>query len=164
MMKQAIRNNFLNLRNNLAVSERIAMSKIICDKILDGEQCGGYVPFGSEVDVASVPFYCLPKIIDGEMFFCKNGELEKNTRYGFMQPVNSDIIVPKKIYIPLVAFDSKGFRLGYGGGFYDKYLAENPSVEKIGVAFSMQYTDSLPIENHDVQLDSVLTEYAYMHS
>ncbi len=62
------------------------------------------------------------------------------------------------IVVPLVAFDKKGTRLGYGGGYYDKLLAKMPDCKKIGIAFSFQEMDSIQRENHDIELDMVITE------
>ena len=64
--------------------------------------------------------------------------------------------------VPLLAFDSKKNRLGYGGGYYDRYLnrylKKNKNLLTIGVAFSFQEHNKLPISNSDVKLNYVLTE------
>jgi 5-formyltetrahydrofolate cyclo-ligase len=60
--------------------------------------------------------------------------------------------------IPLVAFDIHGFRVGQGGGYYDRHLKDYPNAQKIGLAFELQKVDEIPAENHDVKLDSVITE------
>ncbi len=66
------------------------------------------------------------------------------------------------VLVPLLAFDSAGFRLGYGGGYYDRTIEAMRQFETpplfIGVAFGMQEVDSLPAEMHDQQLDGILTE------
>jgi len=62
------------------------------------------------------------------------------------------------VVVPLVAFDKKGTRLGYGGGYYDRMLAKMPNCKKIGIAFSFQEMDSIKSEDHDVELDMVITE------
>ncbi len=82
--------------------------------------------------------------------------------YGISVPDNDQTLIPDLIICPLLAYDSKGMRLGYGGGFYDrtiKYFRKNKQVKYIGLAFSGQksYHD-LPSEVHDVPLDAVLTE------
>ncbi len=59
--------------------------------------------------------------------------------------------------MPLLAFDTAGHRLGYGGGFYDRTIALL-QVPAIGIAYAAQKIDDLPAENHDIQLDGVLTE------
>ena len=82
--------------------------------------------------------------------------------YGIPIPDNDQIVTPDLVICPLLAYDSKGMRLGYGGGFYDRtirYLRRNKQTKYIGLAFSEQksYHD-LPSEDHDVPLDAVLTE------
>lgn len=76
-------------------------------------------------------------------------------------PENLSHMTPQIIIVPLVAFDRKGGRLGYGGGFYDRTLellrAQGP-VMAIGFAFAAQEADSLPIEPTDQPLDMVITE------
>jgi 5-formyltetrahydrofolate cyclo-ligase len=70
-------------------------------------------------------------------------------------PLNSvDLVV-----VPGVAFDMKGYRLGHGGGYYDIFLSEmGEGVIKIGLAFEFQLVGKLPIEEHDIKVDTILTE------
>jgi 5-formyltetrahydrofolate cyclo-ligase len=79
----------------------------------------------------------------------------------FANPAN-DIadIVPSVVAVPLVAFNKNLYRLGYGGGFYDRYLAEYKSKVqlKIGLAFSMQECNDFNTNDFDVKLDYILTE------
>ena len=82
--------------------------------------------------------------------------------YGIPVPDNDQIVTPDLVICPLLAYDAKGMRLGYGGGFYDrtiKHLRRNKKTRYMGLAFSEQksYQD-LPSEAHDVPLDAVLTE------
>jgi len=60
--------------------------------------------------------------------------------------------------IPLLAFDRSGHRLGYGAGYYDRFLSCNPDIEKVGVAFSCQEVDTIPADEYDVPLDAVVTD------
>lgn len=62
------------------------------------------------------------------------------------------------IVVPLLAFDESCHRIGYGGGWYDRFLASQPNALKVGVAFDVQLAESFPIEDHDIQLDMVITE------
>ena len=82
--------------------------------------------------------------------------------YGIPVPDNGKIVTPDLVICPLLAYDAKGMRLGYGGGFYDRtiiHLRRNKQTRYMGLAFSEQksYHD-LPSEEHDVPLDAVLTE------
>ena len=67
------------------------------------------------------------------------------------------------VIIPLLAFDRRGNRLGYGAGYYDRFLAQNPGVKKIGVAFSCLETGSVPRDENDVRIDIVVTEDEIIH-
>ena len=60
--------------------------------------------------------------------------------------------------IPLIAFDINGNRLGYGAGYYDRFLQAHPTIVKIGVAFSVQQAPSIPGDTKDVRMDSIVTE------
>lgn len=69
--------------------------------------------------------------------------------------------VPDVLLVPMLAFDRKGFRLGYGGGFYDRTLEQLRKVKRvvaIGVAYHAQMVDEVPVGIHDAPLDYVLTE------
>lgn len=62
------------------------------------------------------------------------------------------------IIVPMLGFDENLQRLGYGGGYYDKFLATQPSAKKIGVCFEAGKLDRIPYEPHDVALDIIITE------
>ncbi|HSZ11545.1 MAG TPA: 5-formyltetrahydrofolate cyclo-ligase [Rhizomicrobium sp.] len=68
------------------------------------------------------------------------------------------IVVPSVVFVPLLAFDAAGHRLGYGGGYYDRTLAALPGAAAIGIAYAGQEMASLPREAHDHPLDAILTE------
>ena len=135
---------------------------------------GLYYPVNSEMNTFSLIDYlysqdkvtCLPMVINKNkpLIFkpWKRGNKMFVGNYGIPVPEIDQIVIPDLIICPLLAYDSKGMRLGYGGGFYDrtiKYLRRNKRVKYIGLAFSGQksYHD-LPSEVHDVPLDAVLTE------
>ena len=91
----------------------------------------------------------------------KNQVLQVN-RYGMMEPIKSYQNVPNVMLVPLLAFDKDKYRLGYGKGFYDrylnKYLKKFKNIVTVGVAFSFQKYHKLPINNMDVKLNYILTE------
>lgn len=84
--------------------------------------------------------------------------------FGVPIPVRGDWLVPEVLVVPLLAFDSGCFRLGYGGGFYDRTLAQlragGGACVAIGLAFEAQRVDMLPCGPTDVPLDLVVTEAA----
>ena len=62
------------------------------------------------------------------------------------------------VIVPMLGFDPSLHRIGYGGGFYDRFLATQPHAKKIGVCFEVGHVASLPVEPHDISLDLILTE------
>jgi 5-formyltetrahydrofolate cyclo-ligase len=91
----------------------------------------------------------------------KNQVLQVN-KFGMLEPIKSKLNVPEVMLIPLLAFDSDKHRLGYGKGFYDrylnKYLKKSKNIITVGVAFSFQKHHKLPINNQDVKLNYIFTE------
>ena len=85
----------------------------------------------------------------------------KINKYGIAEPISVKKIYPDIIFIPLVAYDSALNRLGYGGGFYDRYLNKIANIKKIlkiGLAYSYQELKKIPVEEYDNRLDLVITE------
>lgn len=81
--------------------------------------------------------------------------------YGAAIPATGDWIEPDVLLVPLLSFDRRGFRLGYGGGFYDRTLQALRSVKTvkaIGLAYAAQEVATVPIEATDQRLDAILTE------
>ena len=75
---------------------------------------------------------------------------------------NSAPVVPTLLFCPLVGFDRSGGRIGQGGGHYDRWLAAHPDVLRIGVGWSVQEVDAMPLELTDMALDAVLTEQEFI--
>ena len=71
---------------------------------------------------------------------------------------NCPIVIPDIIIVPLIAFDRSMNRLGQGGGHYDRTFAKYPEALRIGLAWSVQETSEVPIEEHDVTLHAIVTE------
>jgi 5-formyltetrahydrofolate cyclo-ligase len=87
----------------------------------------------------------------------------KTGRYRIPVPEDETVVVPDLLLIPCVGFDDARFRLGYGGGYYDRTLAAWPAAKKpvtIGIAFEAGKCDALPREAHDMPLDAIVTERA----
>ncbi len=91
----------------------------------------------------------------------KNDVLLVN-KFGILEPVKTRAKVPDFMLVPILAFDKNKFRLGYGKGFYDRYLSKYlkryKNILTIGVAFSFQKYHKLPVNKDDVKLDFILTE------
>ena len=91
----------------------------------------------------------------------KNDVLTVN-EFGMLEPIKTKAKIPDIIIVPMLAFDKDKFRLGYGKGYYDRYLNKYIKLYKdimtVGVAFSFQRHNKLPISKNDVKLDFILTE------
>ncbi len=85
--------------------------------------------------------------------------------FGMMQPVaSSKIARPDLLVLPMLAFDDALQRLGQGGGHYDRYLAHNPGIRTIGLAWSVQQVELVPTASHDAALDMVITQSSFFIS
>lgn len=79
--------------------------------------------------------------------------------FGLMQPgPDAPESVPDLVLVPLLAFDRRGHRLGYGAGYFDRWLAAHPHVSAVGLAFAAQEVERVPDEPHDRPLQVILTE------
>ena len=133
---------------------------------------GGYFPINSEIDCLNIlkKLYfkgyriSLPIIKNNnQMEFYKwnvNDPLIINS-FGIPQPQNLKKVYPDVLFVPIVAFDKYNNRIGYGGGFYDKYIQKISKIKKcitIGLAFSNQQVSKIETEKFDKKLDLILTE------
>ena len=136
-----------------------------------------YVAMRSEIDPLPLAFamrergsmLALPRISDGPagaknkrgaMGFAlwDEGARLVDGPFGTREPVG-EAVTPDLLLVPLLGFTRRGDRLGYGGGYYDRWLWANPSARAIGVAYAAQEVAHLPVEAHDARLAMVLTEH-----
>ena len=162
-----------------AASIRGAEHFLAAIKIFPGTIVSGYFPVGEEFDVMPLlgrrarfgVTCCLPVIINksNPLIFrtlCPGANLRKNP-YSIPEPDSEfDEIIPNILLVPLLAFDSKGFRLGYGGGYYDRTLnmlrTQSHKILAIGMAYTEQQVEHVPHDFHDERLDWVVTERGAM--
>lgn len=82
-------------------------------------------------------------------------------RHGIPIPAGEESVTPDVVLLPLVAFDALGYRIGYGGGYFDRTLAAlSPRPFTVGVGFELARVESVRPEAHDVRLDAIVTEAA----
>lgn len=139
----------------------------------------GYLAIGDEMDICPALANLsaqgwrtgLPVVVarDTPLIFraWKDGEaLEKGT-FGTRHPKIDAEIVPTHLLVPMLAFDRAGYRMGWGGGFYDRTLAKlragNPDTVAIGVAYAVQKVDAMPRDQYDQQLDWIVTDQETIH-
>ena len=105
----------------------------------------------------------LPVVVDAGAALAfrewRPGVAMEEDRHGIPTPATGDFVQPQALLIPLAAFDADGFRLGYGGGYFDRTLAGlHPRPLAIGVGFELCRVESIHPEPHDERLDAVVTE------
>ena len=84
----------------------------------------------------------------------------KSGVWGIPIPADGEVVSPDVLIVPLVGFDRRGFRLGYGGGFYDRTLAAMPRrPTTLGVGFSLGMLETIHPQQHDIPMDVVITEH-----
>ena len=94
-------------------------------------------------------------------------DILKVNKYGMLEPIYSKkTYVPDIMIVPLIAFDKTKTRLGYGKGYYDRflstYLKKNKKIDSIGIGFTFQRHKKLPYANHDVRLNKIFTERGFL--
>lgn len=133
----------------------------------------GYWPKGKEFDSRPIfddvmqagCFGCLPLVEKGSRVLkfsqWQEGDALTEGTYGILEPSQKEFITPDILLIPLLAFDRHGYRLGYGGGYYDATLAKlraEKDILAVGVGYSTQAVlFNLPREEHDQALDWIIT-------
>ena len=103
----------------------------------------------------------VPKCYGDEMRFIYLDDLSKVEKgyCGIPEPIDDEPIADDKtalVLMPGLAFDPQGHRMGYGGGFYDKFLEQEPNHPTIALCYDFQMFDHLETEDHDIPVDTVL--------
>lgn len=83
-------------------------------------------------------------------------------RFGTLRP-DAPAGEPEVLLVPLLGFDGRCHRLGYGGGYYDRTIAARPGVGTIGCAYALQEVEAVPVLGHDAPLDAVVTELGVIY-
>ena len=176
MNKSEIRKKILKKRKenyfkNLSINKNKFL-KFLKNIKLNNKIIGGYYPYNYEIDVLKILKLLekknykisLPKIRKKKQmnfFEWSFDEPLSISKYGIPEPISKKIIYPDVLIMPLVAFDDKLNRLGYGGGYYDRYLAKALKKKKIiktGIAYSFQKLQKIPRNKYDIRLDHIVTE------
>ena len=180
MNKAYIRNKILKIRKqkkirNYKINYRLIL-KILKKENIKGKILGGYYPFNHEIDGIQILRKlerrnfntCLPKIKKNKQmdFFDwpTNDPLEIN-KFGIPEPTSNKLKYPDILLVPLVAYDRFLNRIGYGGGFYDRYIKrirKNKNIITIGLAYSFQKVKKIPSNRYDIKLDFIVTEREYL--
>lgn len=179
MDKRALRQKYKAVRDSIPENLRKEKSRIIQEKILSLDsykkcrELFTYYSFGSETETealienamngdktVALPYMTKNK---GEMVFVRISslsELVKNS-FGIYEPVPSpeNIVIPTEktvIIVPGAVFSRDRYRIGYGGGYYDRYLSRYKTLSNIGICFSEQIVDNIPANEYDIRLDELI--------
>ena len=171
--KESIRKKYLIVRSKL-LDRDIKSNRIInkikeCDKYKEAKRIGFFKHIGSEVDLDELIVYSLnnnkivylPRVLDDTTieFYRINSlsDLKHISNYGILEPdIINESATLDLIIVPGIVFDKRGYRIGYGKGYYDRYLL-NKNIYKIGVTYKECYTDYIENDSHDIKMDMVLT-------
>jgi 5-formyltetrahydrofolate cyclo-ligase len=182
--KKCLREKFSRLRKNLTKREREQLSKIIKKNLFSMEEFKKskvimfFVSFKSEVN--TIPMIketiklgkrvVVPLVIKKKKSLVaieiKDPDKDLSPgEFGILEPKDSENPVnPKEIdlvLVPGLVFDKYGYRIGYGGGYYDNWLKYFNKNKRIGLAFSLQVIeDKIPISNHDLPVNKIVTDKA----
>ncbi len=176
-MKKILRKKIISIRKKKYLGSNsnqiLNIYKLIKKKYKNFKVIGGYIPINYEFDCLNLCKFlekkkytiCLPVIKkNSQMDFYKHSFKDPLgiNKIGIPEPLNfKNKIIPDLIFVPIVGFDNKLNRLGYGGGFYDRYFQRNTTLKqivKIGLAFSFQKIKKLPVNKYDKKLDLIITE------
>lgn len=157
-----------------AAAQQLAERAISAAVIPEQGTVSGYWPMGSELDVRPLLLrlhergqrLCLPVVVraGARLVFrlWQPGDELEPAGFGTQVPAESQPdVIPNVLLVPLLAFDRQGYRLGYGGGFYDRTLVhwrEKRNVLAIGIAYAGQEMPAVPRGTHDQALDLIVTE------
>ncbi|QTS83610.1 5-formyltetrahydrofolate cyclo-ligase [Coxiella endosymbiont of Amblyomma nuttalli] len=184
--KKRLRNLMRQKRNSFSPQQRNNLSHLICEKVMtlslfqDSQQVAFYLTHDGEVDIKNLltealrgrKVCCLPALQVNQdhhlgFYSYQSGDLLIKNYFGIKEPDFSQkksisIMTLDLIFLPLVAFDERGNRLGRGAGYYDRTLAFLQHLEKkpllIGIAYEFQKVDTLFTEVWDIPLNLVVTE------
>lgn len=158
----AFRKELLERRSH--ISQRESKERALAERLqpfllsAPAEQTAAYSPIGSEASpfryLSQASSFLLPRTEpEGRMVFARPDHLQQGA-FGILEPQGPEE-VPRLLLVPLLGFE-KTARIGYGGGYYDRYLAAHPDCTAIGIAFDEQET-VLEVQPWDVPLDAVVT-------
>ena len=171
MNKNEVRSLMIEKRKSIINKKEL--STIIVDKLLNldiykkAKVIALYRSLKDEVDTSLLiakslkeKIVLLPKVMDNKMIFIRINQdtIFKKSTFGVLEPIgevfndNIDLII-----VPGVSFDKELNRLGFGSGYYDKYLS-NKNIYKIGIGFDAQIVSNLPVDNYDIKMDMIITD------
>ena len=181
LLKKEIRKEILKKRSNLDKASHKIYGDRILDKLMESEFYKNannifvFISFSSEINThdfikksldlgknISVPVTFLDEKIMKASNLNSFSDLKigaynilapREDKVNFINEADIDLVI-----VPGAAFSKSGYRVGYGGGYYDKFLANIPHVKKIGISFSFQIINEIPTNDYDIPVNYIFTE------
>ena len=175
--KKALRKKVIESRNSMPEAERQSYSIKAVEKIImskeyrESDVVYAFASFGSEIDteliikdaLQSNKVLALPRVEGTSMIFKRvtsMGDLEIRGKYGIREPkITADTVTGSGFMIvPGIVMSRDFYRIGYGAGFYDRYLGLHKNIFKAGLCFDIQLMDKVPHDDYDVRIDAIYTD------
>lgn len=175
--KKALRKKVIESRNSMPEAERQSYSIKAVEKIImskeyrESDIVYAFASFGSEIDteliikdaLQSNKVLALPRVEGTSMIFKRvtsMGDLEIRGKYGIREPkITADTVTGSGFMIvPGIVMSRDFYRIGYGAGFYDRYLGLHKNIFKAGLCFDIQLMDKVPHDDYDVRIDAIYTD------
>ena len=175
--KKALRKKVIESRNSMPEAERQSYSIKAVEKIImskeyrESDVVYAFASFGSEIDteliikdaLQSNKVLALPRVEGTSMIFKRvtsMGDLEIRGKYGIREPkITADTVTGSGFMIvPGIVMSRDFYRIGYGAGFYDRYLDLHKNIFKAGLCFDIQLMDKVPHDDYDVRIDAIYTD------
>lgn len=176
--KKSLRREFRELRREMTREQRLSADRQIAERFLHCREYRScdillcYVSFDIEVDTYEIIQAALkdgkqvfaPKCsgTDNTMVFLRIYSFNDLSRgaFGISEPEGGEAFSGDKALcvVPALSFDMSGGRLGFGAGFYDRFLCENPSLFRLGLCYDSCISDVIPTEPHDIPMQKIITE------
>lgn len=175
LLKKDLRKKYNQIRDSISDFDLDLKSKVIEEKILNldidkYENFLIYINIKSEVKTNSLiqklillnKNVFIPKIIDDEMYFVKIHSLDdlKLGKYNIPEPNKGQMYKGEKAFVivPGLVFSKEKYRIGYGKGYYDKFISKNPQNFYLGICFENQIIDKFDFDKFDEKIDVIITE------
>lgn len=176
--KNRVRQQMRQNREALTPSERQEKSRRICGHVLrligNGETVMVYSAKDLEANTTPIITALLslgnpvvvPIIVRADvslrLSYINDLSVLVPSTFGVKEPIGNEIpanpVNIRTILLPMLGFDRNGGRLGYGAGYYDRFLAANPQIRKIGIAFACQEASRVPVDKNDIHMNCIITE------
>lgn len=173
MKKEFLRKKYKEKRDNIknkVTKDNLIYQKVINNKdILFSKTLLIYISINSEVDTIKIINYFLntkniavPKVIDNNMYFCYITNLNDLTpgKYNIPEPTNENIVTDFDnaiCIVPGICYDKENYRVGYGKGYYDRFLSKN-KIKTIGLCYKECMIEKIDNDKYDYKIDEVITE------